>query len=128
MDSQVWDNFWQLGNWKLFINDQKCFLCHLSYFWSQVTLVIFGLKIFKFLSWLFSHVEKWLDYKDKFNFKIYDIATWLTNTCNTLLTNISKSKDNQKMKFDQSIEYNINIFLKKSITKYDGETISGSIV
>ena len=32
------------------------------------------------------------------------------------------------MKFDQSIEYNINIFLKKSITKYDGETISGSIV
>ena len=37
--------------------------------------------------------------------------------------NISRSKDNQTMKFSQLIEYNIkNIFLKKSYTKCSGET------
>ena len=40
---------------------------------------LFVLKMFKFLSWLFRHVEKWLDSKDKVNFKIYDVTTWLTN-------------------------------------------------
>ena len=33
---------------------------------------LFFLKIFKFLSWLFGHAEKRLDYKDKVRFKIYD--------------------------------------------------------
>ena len=41
---------------------------------------LFVLKIFKFLSWLFDHVEKRLD---KVNFEIYDVAAWLTNKCNT---------------------------------------------
>ena len=38
--------------------------------------------------------------------------------------NISKSKWNQRMKFDQSIEYNMRkVFLKKEIyAKYGGET------
>ena len=41
-----------------------------------------------------------------------------------ILTNISKSKDNQAMKFGQLIEYNLrNIFLKKSYTKCSGEII-----
>ena len=36
---------------------------------------------------------------------------------------ISRSKDNQKMKFAQLIEYNMrNIFLEKSYTKYGEET------
>ena len=40
-----------------------------------------------------------------------------------ILPNISRSKGNQTMKFDQLIEYNIrNIFLEKSYTKYGGET------
>ena len=40
------------------------------------------------------------------------------------LPNISRSKGIQTMKFGQLIEYNMrNIFLKKSYTKYDGETI-----
>ena len=40
-----------------------------------------------------------------------------------ILPNISKSKDNQTIKFGQLIEYNMkNIFLK-SYTKYDRETI-----
>ena len=41
-----------------------------------------------------------------------------------ILPNISRSKDNQTLKFGQLIEYNMrNIFLEKSCTKYGGETI-----
>ena len=41
-----------------------------------------------------------------------------------MLTNISRSKDNQAMKFGQLIEYNMrNIFVEKSYTKCAGETI-----
>ena len=42
-----------------------------------------------------------------------------------ILPNILRSKDNQTMKFGQSIEYNVrNIFVEKSSTKCDAETIS----
>ena len=42
-----------------------------------------------------------------------------------ILSNILRSKDNQTMKFGQSIEYNVrNIFVEKSSTKCDAETIS----
>ena len=44
---------------------------------------LFVLKFFKFLSWLFGHVAKRLDKKDKVNFKFYDVTAWLTNNCNT---------------------------------------------
>ena len=41
-----------------------------------------------------------------------------------ILPNILRSKGNQTMKFGQIIEYDMrNIFLEKSCTKYDGETI-----
>ena len=43
---------------------------------------VFVLKLFKLLSWLFGHVWKWLDHRDKVNFETYDITTWLTNSCN----------------------------------------------
>ena len=43
---------------------------------------LFVLKIFKFLSWLFEHVAKRLDKKEKVNFKLYDVLAWLTNNCN----------------------------------------------
>ena len=43
----------------------------------------FVLKIFRFLSWHFGHVRRRLDEKDKVNFKIYDVTTWLRNNCNT---------------------------------------------
>ena len=40
------------------------------------------------------------------------------------LTNISRSTDNQAMKFGQLIQCNIkNVFLEKSHTKCDGETM-----
>ena len=40
---------------------------------------LFALKIFKFLSCLFSHVSKWLDLKDQVDFKFYDITVLLAN-------------------------------------------------
>ena len=41
-----------------------------------------------------------------------------------ILPNISRSKSNQAIKFGQLIEYNMrNIFVEKSYTKCDGETI-----
>ena len=41
-----------------------------------------------------------------------------------ILANISRSKDNQTMKFGLLIEYNMrNIFLEKSYTKCGGEAI-----
>ena len=39
-------------------------------------------KITKFLSWLFDHLEKRLDLRDKVNFKMYDIKIWETNNYN----------------------------------------------
>ena len=45
MHSKVWDIF---DNWKTFKNEEKC--CTLK--------ALFVLKIFRFLSWLFGHVEK----------------------------------------------------------------------
>ena len=41
-----------------------------------------------------------------------------------ILTNISRSKGNQAMKFGQIIEYNLrNIFAEKPYTKCGGETV-----
>ena len=52
-----------------------------------VTLkALFVLKIFKFLSWYFGHVEKRVDLKDKVNF-------------NQLRISINTSRSNQTMKF-----------------------------
>ena len=41
-----------------------------------------------------------------------------------ILPNISRNKDNQKMKFGQIVEYNMrNIFVEKLYTKCGGEAI-----
>ena len=46
----------------------------------------------------------------------------LTAIAMHILTNISKNKDNQLVKFDQLIEYNMrNLLLEKSNTKCGGE-------
>ena len=48
----------------------------------------------------------------------------LQTTAIHILPNISRSKDNQTMKFDQLIEYKMrNTFVEKSYTKFAGETI-----
>ena len=44
---------------------------------------LFVHKMFKFLSWTFGNVENQPGYKNKVNFKIYDVTSWLTNNCNT---------------------------------------------
>ena len=87
---------------------------------------LFVLKIFNFLSWTFGHTAKWLDKKDKVNFKFYGVTAWLKKTIVMhILLNISRSKGNQAMKFGQLIEHNIrNIFLEKSCTKCVREIIS----
>ena len=75
--------------------------------------VLFVLRIFKVLSWLFGHAKKWLDKKGKINFNIYDVTDWTQINTMRILPNISKSKGNQTMKFGLLIEYNtINIFLQ----------------
>ena len=53
---------------------------------------LFVLKLFKFLSWLFGHVEKRLDLKDKVNFEIHDVTAWLKNNCNTHIAQYLKKK------------------------------------
>ena len=54
-----------------------------------------------------------LDQKDKVNFKIYDVTTWLQTIAIHIFPNISRSKSKQTMKLGQLIEYNKrNIFLK----------------
>ena len=103
------------GNWKTLKMMKNVFLFHLK--------ALFVVKICKFLSWLFDHVEKRLDSKNKINFKIYDVTAWLTNNCNTHIYQYLKSKSNQATKFVQLIEcYTRNIFLGKSYTKYDRKT------
>ena len=64
------------------------------------------------------------DQKDKANFTIYDVRTWEKTNARHILTNISRSADNQAMKFDQLTEYNIrNPFIGKSYIKRGGEAI-----
>ena len=67
----------------------------------------FVLKIFKFLSLLFGHVKKRLDWKYKVNFKICDVAIWEQTIAIHILPYISRSKDNQTITFDQLIEHNM---------------------
>ena len=43
---------------------------------------LFVLKIFKCFSWLFDHVGKRHDKKNKVNFKFYEVTACVTNTCN----------------------------------------------
>ena len=76
------------------------------------------LKIFKFLSWLFDHVEIRLDQKGKVNFKIYGVTAWLTDNDNTHIAQYWRINDNQTMKFGQLMECNMGkIFLKKIMQK-----------
>ena len=91
-------------------NDEKYFY----FIWK----VLFVLKIYKFLSWLFGHVGKQLD-----PFR----SLWRQNLVNNynILPNIPWSKGNETMEFGQLIEHNkINIFLQKPCRKWCRETTS----
>ena len=40
---------------------------------------LFILKVFKFLSLIFGHVEKQFDKETKFNFELYGVTDWKKN-------------------------------------------------
>ena len=111
--SQVWDNFWQL---KTLLKMMK----NAFYFTSKV---LFILKIFRFLSWLFGHVAKRLDRKIRLISNFMMSQPVQQTIVIYILSNISRSKDNQIMKLGQLIKCNMrNIFLEKSYTKCGRET------
>ena len=83
---------------------------------------LFDFEKFTFLSRLFGEVEKLLHEKARVNFKVYGVTEWRVYYYKHILSNISRSKGNQTMKFRQLIENNLrNIFLEKSNTKSGGE-------
>ena len=49
----------------------------------SILKALFVLKIFKFLSWLFGHIEKTASLEGKINLKIHYVTTWLANNYNT---------------------------------------------
>ena len=59
---------------------------------------LFVLKILKFLSLSFGHVEKKARLEGKAYFKIHDITTWLKTVATYISLNMSRSKRNQTMK------------------------------
>ena len=84
---------------------------------------LFLLKIYK-LSWLFGHVEKRFHEKDRWMSKFMTPQLGKQRIATNILSNISRSKGNQTIKFGQLIEHNMrNIFLEISCTKYGRETI-----
>ena len=110
-----------LGRRQFFANEIILKMMKIAFCFTSEDL--FVLKIFKFLSWLFGHVAKRLNKKDKVNFKSYDVTTWLANNCNTHIAQSSGSKGNHAMKFGQLIDCNMrNIFLEKWYTTCGLET------
>ena len=56
--------------------------------------------------------RKRVDYKDKVNFKVSDVAAWFINSCN-IHVNYSKTKGNQEIKI---------WFFERLYKKFGGET------
>ena len=76
---------------------------------------LFFLEIFTFLSWLFGYVEERLDKKLWLISKFVIPQSAQQIIAIHILPNISRSKGNQAMKFNQLIEYNMrNIFHNKN--------------
>ena len=87
-------------------------------FYFTLKAILF-VKIFRFFTWLF---EKWLDKEAKVNFEIYDFTDWKKIIIIHELPSISRSKDNQAMKFGQLIKLREILFSAKSCKKWDRET------
>ena len=88
-----------------------------------ISKALFVLKIYTFLSWLFCHAEDSLIRRLRLTSKFMTSSTvWQITTHKWkqvhIFCNISRSKSNHTIKFDQLIQYNlINIFLEISYTK-----------
>ena len=87
--------------------------------------VLFLFKIFKYLSWLFGHIENRLDWMTRSISKSITSQPGKQTITKHILPNIWRSKSDQRMKFGQLKEYNMrNTFLEKSCTQYGGKIIS----
>ena len=49
---------------------------------------LFVLNTLTFLFWILGYAEKQIEDQAKSNFKICDVTEWITNNCNTRITNI----------------------------------------
>ena len=86
---------------------------------------IFILKTIKFLSWLFANVGKRGNKKAQVNFKIYDVTISKKIIAIQILYKISRSKNNQTIRFGQLIEYNMRkIYFEELYTKCGAGTSS----
>ena len=90
---------------------------------------LFVLKILRFLSWLFGHVEKHLIRKIRLISKFMTSQPGKQTIAMHLLPNISRSKGNQTMKFGQLAECNMrNIFMKNHTQNVVEKLFSGSFL
>ena len=71
------------GLWQFLTDESPLKMMKNAFYFTSKALLV--LKIFKILSWLFGHVAKRLDKKDKFDFKFYDVTAWLSNNGNTYI-------------------------------------------
>ena len=71
----------QVCDWQFLATESPLKIMKNAFYFTSKALSV--LKIFKFSSWLFGYVSKWLDEKNIVNFKFYDVTDWLTNNCNT---------------------------------------------
>ena len=82
--SSLWCNYWKSLKSDTHLTKKTWFICfnlrslkvmkNAFYFILKSLLII---KMFQFLCWFFGHVKHWFDWKDKFNFKIFDVTAWL---------------------------------------------------
>ena len=79
---------------------------------------LFDFEKFTFLSRLFDEVEKLLHEKARVNFKVYGVTEWRVYYYKHILSNISRSKGNQTMKFRQLIENNLRNLVEKLVTDF----------
>ena len=78
---------------------------------------LFVLEIFKFLSWLFDYVKNGLIRKLRLTSKFMTSQAGQQLITIHILSNISRGKEDQTIKFGQLIEYNMrNSFIGKSDT------------
>ena len=78
---------------------------------------LFFLKIFKFFLWLSDHVQNSLIRKIMLISKFVTSQTGKQTIAIHILSNISRSKSDQTMKFGQLIEYNMKHFSWKIMHK-----------
>ena len=117
LDCQSSKKKYCLLEWKPFKNDEK------NAFYI-ILKALFVFKIFKFLFWLFGHIEK-----NSLIRKIRLILKFMTSQPDQqiitihILSTISWSKGNQTMKIIQLIKHNKrNVFLQKSCRNWDRKT------